>query len=354
MNEPEAVSNTPVEPVAPPHVRIRPEWLALRSEPALEPALPIIDAHHHLWELPDKVYRVADLLDDMSGGHDIRATVFIECKTHYDTNAPAGFEALGEVRFACDEARKAQAAGARAKVAAAVVANADLLLGDKARPVLERMLDVSDARVRGIRNIAVWHADPSVRASAATPPQGLLTDRRFREGFRHLAPLGLSFDAWLVHTQIDELCALAAAFPDTHIVLNHAGGPLVLGPYRGHRDEVFDAWRTGVTALSRYHNVSMKLGGFGMPLFGFDFQEQPLPPDSQTLANAIRPYVETCIDAFGATRCMFESNFPVDKGCFSYSILWNAYKRITAGVPDAERAALFHDTAAGFYRIGAT
>jgi len=352
MNEP--LSSPLVKPVAPPHVRIRPEWLALRTEPALEPELPIIDAHHHLWELPDKTYRVGDLLDDMSAAHAIRATVFIECKTHYDTNEPAGFEALGEVRFACDEARKAQALGTRTKVAAAIVANTDLLLGDGARPVLERMLEISDGRVRGIRNIAVWHADPSVRASAATPPQGLLSERRFREGFRHLAPLGMSFDAWLVHTQIDELCALAAAFPDTRIVLNHVGGPLALGPYRGHRDEVFDVWRAGVTALSRYHNVSTKLGGFGMPLFGFGFQELPLPPDSQTIANAIRPYVETCIDAFGATRCMFESNFPVDKGCFGYGILWNAYKRITAGAPDTERAALFHDTAAGFYRIGTT
>jgi L-fuconolactonase len=349
----ESVSSIPTRPIAPPHVQIRPAWLALHTEPALEPGLPIIDAHHHLWELPDKTYRVADLLDDMSSGHDIRATVFIECKTHYDASAPAGFEALGEVRFVCDEAREAQAIGTRTNVAAAIVANADLLLGDDVRPVLERMLDVSDARVRGIRNIAVWHADPTVRASAATPPQGLLSERRFSEGFRHLAPLGLSFDAWLIHTQIDELCALAAAFPDTRIVLNHVGGPLALGPYRGRRDEVFEAWRKGVIALSRYHNVSMKLGGFGMALFGFDFQEHELPPDSQTLANAIRPYVETCIEAFGAARCMFESNFPVDKGCFSYGILWNAYKRITKGIPDAERAALFHDTAAGFYRIGA-
>jgi predicted TIM-barrel fold metal-dependent hydrolase len=350
MNE--TVSTIAGKPLAPPHVSIRPEWLALRTEPVLEPALLIVDAHHHLWELPDKVYRVNDLLDDMSGGHDIRATVFIECKTHYDAAAPAGFEPLGEVRFACDEARKAQAMGIRTKVAAAIVANTDLLLGDGARPVLERMLNISGERVRGVRNIAVWHADPSVRASAATPARGLVSDRRFREGFKHLAPLGLSFDAWLVHTQIDELCALAEAFPDTQIVLNHVGGPLALGPYRGHREEVFEVWKTEVTALSRFHNVSMKLGGFDMPLFGFDFQELPLPPDSEAIAAAIRPYVETCVELFGATRCMFESNFPVDKGCFSYSILWNAYKRLTIGMADTERAALFHDTAARFYRIG--
>jgi predicted TIM-barrel fold metal-dependent hydrolase len=346
------ISAPPEKPFAPPHVRIRPEWLALRTEAALEPAMPIIDAHHHLWELPDKVYRVEDLLGDTTTGHDIRATVFVECKTHYDMTSPAGFESLGEVRFACDEARKAQALGIRTKVAAAIVANADLMSGDSVRPVLERMLELFDKRVRGIRNIAVWHADPTVRASAATPPQRLMSEKRFSEGFKHLAPLGLSFDAWLVHTQIDDLCALAKAFPDTPIVLNHVGGPLALGPYRGHRDEVFNAWRTDVTALSHFHNVRMKLGGFGMPLFGFDFQELPLPPDSRTIASAIRPYVETCINAFGPARCMFESNFPVDKGCFSYGILWNAYKRVTTGMADAERAALFHDTAAGFYRIG--
>jgi predicted TIM-barrel fold metal-dependent hydrolase len=333
------------------HVGVRPEWLALRREAALEPALPIIDAHHHLWNHAGRVYRRADLLDDIASGHDIRATVFIECKTDYDTNEPAGFESLGEVRFACDEATRSQAEGVRTRVAAAIVGHADLLLGAQARPVLERLIGVSDGRVRGIRNIAVWHADPTVRASAMTPPPGLLLDARFREGFRQLAPLGLSFDAWVIHTQLDELCQLAAAFPDTRIVLNHVGGPLALGPYRGHRDEVFEVWRKGVLALAAYRNVSMKLGGFGMPLFGFGFQDEALPPDSITVANAIRPYVETCIEAFGATRCMFESNFPVDKGCFSYGVIWNAYKRLTAGLPDDSRAALFHDTAARFYRI---
>jgi L-fuconolactonase len=333
------------------HVGVRPEWLALRREAALEPALPIIDAHHHLWTFPGRVYRREELLDDIASGHDIRSTVFIECRTDYDTNAPAGLESLGEVRFACGEATASQAGGIETRIAAAIVGYADLLLGAQARPVLERLIAVSEGRVRGIRNIGVWHADPGVRASAASPPPRLLLDARFRAGFSHLAPLGLSFDAWVIHTQIDELCQLAAAFPDTRIVLNHVGGPLALGPYRGHRDEVFEVWRKGIQALAVHQNVSMKLGGFGMPLFGFDFQDPALPPDSITVANAIRPYVETCIEAFGATRCMFESNFPVDKGCFSYGVIWNAYKRLTVGVPDDDRAALFHDTAARFYRI---
>ncbi|HTJ92348.1 MAG TPA: amidohydrolase family protein [Pararobbsia sp.] len=334
-----------------PHIPIRPEWLALRTEAALEPALPIIDAHHHLWEFPDKRYRTRDLLDDLAQGHNIRATVFVECKTHYDIDVPAAYASAGEMRFALAEAREAEALGASTRLAAAFVGNVDLTLGAAAGPALDHLIEASDGRLRGIRNIAVWHADPNVRASAATPPPRLLRDPSFRAGIAQLARRQLTFDAWLIHTQLPELGELAEAFGDTPIVLNHVGGPLALGPYRGRRDEVFAAWRNDISRLARYPNVHVKLGGFGMPLFGFDFDKPALPPDSVTLAEAIRPYVETCIDAFGANRCMFESNFPVDKGCFGYGTAWNAYKRLTTGLPDADRSALFHDTAARFYRI---
>jgi predicted TIM-barrel fold metal-dependent hydrolase len=337
---------------AAPHVTIRPEWLALHAEEAIDPARPIIDAHHHLWEFPDKRYRSDDLLADLRSGHDIRATVFIECQTHYSRERPPGFAPLGEVEFVLDEIRAAGEAGARTRVGAAIVANADLLLGDAVEPVLAALIEAGESRVKGIRNIGVWHADPSVKASAATPPPHLLLDPRFRQGLSHLAPLGLSFDAWVVHTQIDELCSLAAAFPDTRIALNHVGGPLAIGPYRGHRDEVFTQWRAAIAQLARHPNVSIKLGGFGMALFGFDFHAMPRPPASSLLAQNIRPYVETCVELFGADRCMFESNFPVDKGNFSYGVLWNAFKRVTSGCTDAEKSRLFHDSAAGFYRIG--
>ena len=338
-------------PTPAPHIGIRPQWLAQRREAALEPDLPIIDAHHHLWEFPDKRYRSADLLQDLDGGHNVRATVFIECKTHYDTDGPADLAPAGELRFALQEARAAQAAGARAALCAAMVGYADLQLGDAVQPVLERLAQVSEGRLRSIRNISVWHPDPGVRPSAATPPAGLLSDPDFVQGFGRLAAAGLGFDAWLVHTQLHELCALAARFPDTRIVLNHVGGPLDMGPYRGQRDEVFRDWHAGMRRLARHGNVSVKLGGFGMALFGFDFHQAPLPPSSEALAEAIRPYVEACIEAFGPARCMFESNFPVDKGSFGYGEFWNACKRLTAGMAPAERAALFHDTAAAFYRI---
>ncbi|MEI5995843.1 amidohydrolase family protein [Paraburkholderia bengalensis] len=332
-----------------PHNPVRPEWLALREEPALEPGLPIVDAHHHLWEFPHKSYRTHDLLADIASGHDIRATVFVECKTHYDADAPAELASAGELRFALAESLDGQRRGAKTRVAAALVGNAELALGAEVGRVLDHLIDVGQGRLRGIRNIAVWHAQ--VRASAATPPAHLLLDATFRAGVAQLEPRGLSFDAWAIHTQLPELSDLAAALPQTRIVLNHVGGPLGLGPYRGHRDDVFAAWRRDVAELARRPNVFVKLGGFGMPLFGFDFERDAVPPDSASIAEKLRPYVETCIDVFSASRCMFESNFPVDKGSFGYGVMWNAYKRLAAGASDAEKRALFHDTAAHFYRL---
>jgi L-fuconolactonase len=334
-----------------PHVEIRPDWLALHTEPVIDPSRPIIDAHHHLWEFAEKSYRAPAFLDDTGSGHNIRATVFVECKTQYRQDGPNALRPVGEAAFALKEAQDAAGLDNEVVVCAAIVGYADLLLGNNVRPVLLDLSDASGGRLRGIRNVAVWHPDPTVRASAATPPPHLLLNERFREGFGQLAPLGLTFDAWLIHTQIDELCDLAGAFPDTRIALNHVGGPLALGPYRSKRDEVFRDWQQSMRRLAQYPNVFLKIGGFGMPLFGFDFFRDAMPPGSVELAAAIRPYVEASIDAFGAARCMFESNFPVDKGNFSYDVVWNAYKRIVADASEAEKTALFYRTAAGFYRL---
>jgi predicted TIM-barrel fold metal-dependent hydrolase len=341
------------ETPAPPHIPVRPAWLALHTEEALEPALPIIDAHHHLWRFPDKSYRSADLLGDLASGHNIRATVFIECQTCYRATGPAEMASIGEVEFVLDEIEAARDAGSSVRVAAAMVGHADLLLGARVASVLEALISSSAGRVSSIRNIGVWHADPTVRASVATPPPHLLMDARFREGLSRLAPLDLGFDAWVIHTQLDELRSLAGAFPDTRMVLNHVGGPLGIGPYRGKRDDVFQNWRREIRELARYPNLHVKLGGFGMTLFGFDFHAQARPPSSAEVAAAIRPYVETCVEAFGAERCLFESNFPVDKGNVAYGVLWNAFKRVAAQVSAVEKAWLFHDAAAQFYRIDA-
>jgi predicted TIM-barrel fold metal-dependent hydrolase len=188
-----------------------------------------------------------------------------------------------------------------------------------------------------------------VRNPAYSPPPGLLGDTSFRTGFAVLGRLGLSFDAWLFHPQIDEVTDLARAFPNTRIVLNHVGGPIGIGRYK--RSEVFPAWAASIKALAKCPNAFVKLGGLGMRLGGFGFNEPAQPPSSQQLADAWRPYVETCIEAFGTSRAMFESNFPVDKGSYAYPVFWNACKLLSKGATSAERADLLAGTAARFYRL---
>jgi L-fuconolactonase len=328
---------------------VRPDWLALHAEPALEPRLAIIDAHHHLWDHANNPYGPADLLADAGAGHRILATVFVECGAWYRADGPRPLASLGETaavqRMAQDHA------GETCRIAAAIVGNVDLLLGDEAGAVLDAHLQAAPGRFRGVRNSSVYHPDPRARGSLANPPPGLLLDAQFRRGFACLAPRGLSFDGWMYHTQLADLTDLARAFPGTSIVLNHVGGPLGIGPYAGRRDEVFAQWRRSLRELAACQNVSVKLGGMGMKLFGFDFADRPRPPDSLALAQAWGPYIMECIDAFGPGRCMFESNFPVDKGTVSYGVIWNAFKRITATLGPAEREALFLRTAARVYAI---
>jgi L-fuconolactonase len=238
-----------------------------------------------------------------------------------------------------------------ARLCAGIVSYADLRLGARVQPVLEAHIAAGNGRFRGIRHIAAWDADPTVLNPGNPAPRGLLADPSFREGFARLAPLGLSFDAWLYHPQLDGLTALARAFPETTIVLNHVGGPLAIGAYEGRRGEVFAAWSASIRRLAECPNVFVKLGGMGMRINGFGFEAQPAPPSSEALADAWRPYVETCLEAFGAARGMFESNFPVDKGSYSYAAYWNACKRLSRGASAAEKVDLFSGTAARAYRI---
>ncbi len=341
------VKATP-EPVR--HPTVRPEWLALNQEPALEPALPIIDAHHHLWGEERGRYLLEDFLGDASGGHNIRASVFIECHHSYRAEGDVLHRPVGEVEFVAEAGAEAIRRGGT-KAVAGIVGFADLAVGAAVRPVLEAHIAAGQGRFRGVRHISAWHPDPAARGSIATPPPMLLLDPTFRQGFAQLAPLGLTFDAWMYHTQIAELRDLADAFPDQKIVLNHVGGAIGIGPYAGRRRHVTAAWSAALRELSHCPNVSLKVGGLGMRLFGLGMHERATPPDSTLLAEAWRPMVETCVEAFGAGRCMFESNFPVDKAACSYTVLWNAFKRITTGWSATERSALFHDTAARFYAL---
>lgn len=334
-----------------PRLPVRPEWLALHDEPILDPALPIVDAHHHLWEVPGIHYLVPEFLADVGTGHDVRASVFMQSHARYRTDGDPALRCVGETEFV-RESTAALASGqeGRCRVAAGIVGDVDLTLGARARPVLEAHVQAGEGRFRGVRHLANWHADPTARGTG-NAPAGLLRDSVFREGFALLAPLGLTFDAWVYHTQLADVLDLANAFPGTTIVLNHAGGPIGIGPYTGQRDAVFRDWERSIRALARCPNVVVKLGGLGMRLFGADFHERPKPPSSADLAHAWAPYVLGCIDAFGPSRCMFESNAPVDKGTAGYATIWNAFKRICQGFGDDERRAMFGGVAARVYRL---
>ncbi len=330
----------------------REDWLAQYSEDILDPARPIVDPHHHLWDRGGLVYMLGDLVADLASGHNVVATVYVDCRSMYRANGPEAFRPVGEVEFANGVAAMSASGGyGSAQINAGIVSHVNLLLGDEAKPVLEAEIAAGNGRFRGIRHSSAWDAEFEVAGMYAKRPKGLLLDTTFRKGFACLAPLNLSFDAWLFHPQIGELTDLARAFPDTKIVLDHCGGPVGLGRFAGKREETFPVWKASIQEIAKCPNVVVKLGGLAMCLLGYDFHLRPKPPSSEEAAAAWRPYIETCIEAFGPDRAMFESNFPPDKGQCSYQVIFNAFKRIAAQYSEAEKTALFSKTATDFYRL---
>lgn len=334
-------------------IPVRAAWLATTLEEALDPAQPIIDPHHHLWDQPGWRYLLDELLADLRTGHDVRATVYVQsARSMLRADGPAELRAVNETEFANGVAAMcASGAYGPVRACAGIVGAADLRLGDAVRPALEAHLRAGGERFRGIRHIAAWDPDPTMLNPAYAPAEDMLDSPGFRTGFAHLGALGLSFDAWLYFHQIPRLLALARAFPATPIVFDHCGGILGIGRYAGQRDAVFATWSGRMRDLAACPNVMVKLGGLGMRLPGFGFEQQAKAPSSVALAEAWRPWMERCIELFGPSRCMFESNFPVDKGSYAYAIGWNAMKRIAAGASAEEKADLFWRSAARFYRL---
>jgi len=342
----------------------REEWLKLTKEEPIDPGLPIIDPHHHLWDYPDELpenrvresarhhrhYLLKELLGDIGKGHNIQQTVFIECGAMYKKDSPPELRCIGETEFVQGiAAQSASGLYGDTAVAGGIIGFADLTLGNAVAPVLEAQIAASPNRFRGVRYISTWDASPSISSRVKTP--NVLSDPKFREGFAYLNKYNLSFEAWLYHPQLPGLIDLARTFSDTLIVLNHIGGPIGIGPYEGKRQAVLQEWKRGIAGLAACSNVVVKLGGLGMPFTGFGWHERSAPPSSAELARAMAPYFNWCIEKFGPDRCMFESNFPVDKISYSYTVIWNAFKRIVEDFSSGERAALFHDTAAKVYRL---
>jgi L-fuconolactonase len=335
------------------------DWLALTQEPALEPDLPICDPHHHFWDhrtarMPYQRYLLDELVSDISSGHNVRSTVFIEARSMYRASGPEEMRPVGEVEFVQGLAA-ASASGlyGPGRAAAAIIGHADLNLGSRVEPVLEALQTASPNRFRGIRHSVTWDPHPEVENTAAhRMPQQLSSDD-FREGARILARMGFSFEAWLNFPQLPELADFAKAIPDLPIIVNHVGGLLRLGPYANRDDEVLATWRSGIAEVAACANTYVKLGGVGMPRAGFDWHTRAEPIGSEELAASLSPFMDYCIEQFGPNRSMFESNFPVDKVSYSYCIMYNAFKRLSKGYSTTERAAMFHDTATGVYRIDA-
>jgi L-fuconolactonase len=347
----------------------------METEAILEPELPIIDPHHHLWDRPGEIlknlppidhgfmdilrevprYLLDELLADLGSGHNVTATVYLECGAMYRIDAPAALQCVGETEFVNGvAAMTASGIYGPVRACAGIVGHADLREGAAVEEVLRAHIAAAPDRFRGIRQSASFDEDLAVLGPlAGRVAAGLYRDTKFREGFAVLGKLGLSFDAWMLEPQLGDLVDLARAFPGTTIILDHVGTPLGIGSYRGRLGERFDVWRASIRELASCDNVVVKLGGLAMPFAGFEWSYANRPKSSEDLAKAWKPYIDACIEAFGPKRAMFESNYPVDGYTCSYRMLWNALKRCAAGCSADEKRELFSGTAARVYRIAA-
>ena len=341
------------------------------TEAILEPELPIVDPHHHLWDLrplmsafPEPrhpfldalaegaLYTFDELQADLACGHNIVATVFMECGAFYNASYGEALKTVGEVEYVNGvAARGASGLYGAARPCAAIVGHADLTDGEAVGAVLDALADAAPRRFRGIRHQGAWDADADVLGPPFHAAEGLYRDVRFREGFAQLGKRSCTFDAWVLEPQLPDVIDLARAFPDQPICLDHCGTPLNIASYKGTLDERFDGWHDNIRELAQCENVVVKLGGLAMAFCGMPEEGPAAGVPSEKLAALWKPYVETCIEAFGADRCMFESNHPVDRWGADYRTLWNAFKRLAADASDDEKRALFSGTAARFYRI---
>ena len=326
-------------------------WLELVKEDIIDPDLPIIDPHHHLWENPQiGDYLVPQLWAD-TAGHNVVKTVFVECHAKYRDFGPEEERPLGETEFVTMQALESASDDAHPTIAG-IVGHADLTLdNEELEELLEKHRELSGGRFRGIRDALARAEHPEALRIPGRAVAGKAADENFREGVRLLGEMGLTYDSWHYHYQMPEFTDLARACPDTTMILDHFGTPLGVGPYADRKAEIFDQWKKDIEAVAACPNVVVKIGGLAMPDNGFGWHDRATPPTSDEFCEAQRPYYLHTIDCFGPDRCMMESNFPVDRWSISYHVLYNGLKKIVADFSDTEKAAMFHDTAARVYDV---
>ena len=334
------------------------EWLDQVKEEIIDPDLKIIDPHHHLWPAPSRTegvspedrYLLDDLWKDTDSGHNVVKTVFVECGQGFLEAGPEAMKPVGETKFVCKVAEQAKLHPSKAQIEG-IIGHADMMLGSSVLEVLEAHIDYGKGRFKGIRHGASWDESEEIRNSHSNPIRHIYLDDQFQKGIEQLNLLNLTLDAWNYHSQINELNELSKAFPKLKIVQNHFGGPLGIGPYNNKREAVFSEWKDSITELSECENVYLKIGGLAMPINGWGWHKRKVPASSDELVKAHGKYYLHAIESFGSDRCMFESNFPVDKRSISYPVLWNAFKKITLEFSNQDKEFLFSKTAEGFYSI---
>ena len=328
------------------------EWHAQVVEDILDPDRKIVDPHHHLWRRGiGNDYLLADLRGDTDSGHRIEKTVFVECHSEYRTDGPEHLRPVGETEFVAEVAAESTRGTENQARIAGIVAHADLTLGDAVEEVLNAHEATGLQLFKGIRHAGARAEDPNELTIRGRAIENLYEDNKFRQGMKVLGRMGLTYDTWHYHYQNRAFAELARAVPDTTMILDHFGTPLGVGRYESKREEIFEQWKKDIAEIARCENVVAKLGGLAMPDNGFGWHLQAMPPTSDEFVAAQKRYYLHTIECFGPDRCMFESNFPVDKYSISYHVLWNGLKKIAQDFSEDEKNAMFSGTASGIYRL---
>ncbi len=327
------------------------EWINSGQETPIDSTQRIIDPHHHLWERGGSRYRAEELSQDTARGHAVSDTVFVECLASYRKEEQEERRSIGETEFVVEESvRSRELKGCDIS---GIIAFIDLSLGDKVNNLLDAHQEVSGKMLKGVRHATAWSNDPKIPVSHSKPREGLMAEKAFIDGVRYLGNRNLSFDAWMYFDQLHQLHNLAKEVPNTRIIINHLGAPLNLGRWQKKQAEMHSIWKSELRKLAKLENVYLKIGGIGMEnYFGTNWGSRPSPPSSDEVVTAWDERILWCIERFGTEKCMFESNYPVDRQTLPYSVIWNTFQKITQSFTVSEKDDLFWVTAQSVYGVG--